>query len=400
MNKKYLAGLFLLFFVPGIVVLLVSACLGQIAWKVLAAAIPILMLLAAGGAWLCGRLLLSPAEKLEKELRSLLPDGEGTWGAPGFLQSAFRRVQYIEEQVRGYRAALAAGGTTTLEIDLTNDCFLYGQEELASLYGLPPFDSYSEAIASIAGNAVVPDDAAAFSLRFSRGYLMEVCSQAPGSVIALEYRRKGEDGGEPRWVSLRMFPLKIGSDDTVYALGFLRNIDQKKRRYLDLVHKAERDSLTNLYNKGTAEQEINRILLAAPGKLHALMVVDLDGFKQINDNLGHLQGDCILREVSGKLQSLFRSSDVVGRVGGDEFVVFLSDCGSRELAYQKAEEICNACCGRRCEEDRCFDLSASVGIAFSPDCGLTYASLFQSADAALYQSKQNGKNRYTIYWKK
>jgi diguanylate cyclase (GGDEF)-like protein len=142
------------------------------------------------------------------------------------------------------------------------------------------------------------------------------------------------------------------------------------------LEKAERDTLTKLYNKGTAQSLIQQHLEMHPNSLSALMIVDIDNFKQINDRLGHLFGDAFLSEAAERIQRLFRSSDIIGRIGGDEFIVLMRDIGSKKLALHKAEEIIRAFGEIRTGGLEEIHVSCSVGIAFWPGDGQNFADLY------------------------
>lgn len=200
-----------------------------------------------------------------------------------------------------------------------------------------------------------------------------------------------------RWCRICMTDLFDESGRAVRAIGTIMDIDAEKRRAESLMERAQRDGLTGLYNKIACREHIEAGLeQLAPEQKAALMVIDLDNFKNINDTMGHLFGDALLSEISHTLQKQFRSIDVVGRVGGDEFLVFLSQIPSGALAEKKAEQILKAIGGMAVGELTNMDLSCSVGIAVYPGCGKTYQELFQAADQALYQAKKQGKKQFCM----
>ncbi|MEA4972809.1 MAG: GGDEF domain-containing protein [Candidatus Metalachnospira sp.] len=163
---------------------------------------------------------------------------------------------------------------------------------------------------------------------------------------------------------------------------------------------AQRDSLTQIYNRKFVKEHINNRLAEMEGRLSALLFIDLDDFKAINDNLGHSEGDNTLKIVAEALNKSVRHTDVVGRFGGDEFVIFLSCISSKGEVLRCVERIF-----------RCFDniytdhvqnknianFSCSIGIAFSPENGENFDVLVERADMALYKAKRMGKNCCSIY---
>jgi diguanylate cyclase (GGDEF)-like protein len=181
------------------------------------------------------------------------------------------------------------------------------------------------------------------------------------------------------------------------SIAFLENIDEQVRRENLLLQKANTDPLTGFYNKAAAETFISEMLSSASGAEHALMCVDLDNFKSINDLFGHLYGDDVLKEVASIMKNLFRSDDVLGRFGGDEFVIFVRDMPNIGLLEEKAAEL-NKRLHKTYEKDgmKCT-ISASIGIAIFPSDGTTYSALHKKADEASYTAKKAGKNTYRLF---
>lgn len=181
-------------------------------------------------------------------------------------------------------------------------------------------------------------------------------------------------------------------------VGKIYNIDVQKKEKQKLKEKSEKDTLTTLYNKATTEKQIGRCLrgenLDTEG---ALFLIDFDNFKGLNDTLGHLFGDSVLRDVTAKLKELFRNTDVLGRVGGDEFVAYINGNASEDLARKKAEAIKHIFDGLYENKQKQLVTSCSIGIAFAPIHGNTYKELFKKADIALYQAKNKGKGRFQIF---
>jgi len=123
----------------------------------------------------------------------------------------------------------------------------------------------------------------------------------------------------------------------------------------------------------------------------------VDYFKNINDSLGHMFGDTVLADIGSKLKKLFRTSDIVGRVGGDEFMVLLKSIEDTALVVEKAEAIKQSLSQITKGGVDSYPISSSIGIAMYPKDGLTYADLYQKADVALYEAKRNGRDRYIIF---
>ena len=178
--------------------------------------------------------------------------------------------------------------------------------------------------------------------------------------------------------------------------GSFRNIEAHCQVQRTLLEKAERDSMTGLYNKETLCMMVNKAISSGQG-CQALIVFDLDGFKGINDNLGHLMGDEIILDMAAKLKNVFRQEDIIARIGGDEFVVFLQNIDGTAFI----EERCNKV---RALLDRSFFsrgkkliVGVSAGIEVASGNVNSYKEMFEHADQALYQAKRNGRNMQCFY---
>ncbi|QTD41464.1 GGDEF domain-containing protein [Sporosarcina sp. Te-1] len=163
------------------------------------------------------------------------------------------------------------------------------------------------------------------------------------------------------------------------------------------IHLAFHDSLTGLKNRAAFEDEVQRNL--ARGNSIALLMIDLDNFKLVNDRLGHGEGDRILKQAARIISEVVEPSAIAARVGGDEFLVLFLDAEEQRIRRTAEDLLLNMQEG--VSEMRIFDqihLSISIGISFS-DSGDTFETLYTKADEALYVSKDNGKNQYNVYGK-
>jgi len=182
------------------------------------------------------------------------------------------------------------------------------------------------------------------------------------------------------------------------SIGFMENIDQQVRTEDNLRHRANIDQLTELYNKAAAEALISEAISSSDDKTkNALLCVDLDNFKSINDKFGHLYGDKVLKEATDNIKKLFRTSDIIGRFGGDEFVIFVRDIPSMSFIEEKAAELNKRLNKTYRNDDIECSVSASIGIAVYPTDGGTYKTLYQKADEASFVVKNKGKNSYSFF---
>lgn len=172
-------------------------------------------------------------------------------------------------------------------------------------------------------------------------------------------------------------------------------LEQKTQEVSDIKSKAYQDVLTGLWNREYAEEAVNGLI--AEGQKGALFMIDMDNFKLINDHYSHLAGDETLKMFADTLRAFSGEEDILCRLGGDEFIVFVKGVtDKRELSGRAAEIILDLC--RKIKECRYMtDTSVSIGIARAPEDGATFDRLYHAADQALYFVKKNGKNAYYFF---
>ncbi len=177
--------------------------------------------------------------------------------------------------------------------------------------------------------------------------------------------------------------------------NILRTIEQIQ----GLKKAASTDPMTGLLNKASSEKEIDKECKSSAG---AMMMIDLDNFKLVNDIYGHDMGDKVLIRFAEIIQSAIRSTDIAGRLGGDEFIAFCKNISDESVIADKAAYINEQVLLSAKEymgKDMTIPLGASIGCVFVPDEGKTYKELYKKADLALYDVKQHGKHGYRIYRK-
>lgn len=191
---------------------------------------------------------------------------------------------------------------------------------------------------------------------------------------------------------------------TLFVLGLLVllytifNINKKHQK--NLLEYVRKDALTGIKNKETLKTEITNYL-AKDKSQHtgALFMIDVDNFKMVNDLNGHVIGDEVLKAFGTLLKESFAIDDIVGRAGGDEFIVFVKEIEDEIQAQKKANEVCQKIREIYIEDFK-GSISCSIGIAFYPKHGITFKTLYNLADQALYQTKNRGRNGYTCYIEK
>lgn len=211
----------------------------------------------------------------------------------------------------------------------------------------------------------------------------------------VEFRTICRDGS----IQWHQFVYRVWHDRTGAPLkcyGMIVPIDQQMKEISKLQMQVKKDSLTGALNRMAFENNVN-LCFEEPelaNKRHAMLLLDLDNFKQINDGYGHALGDHALITTTEILRSNVRSSDYVGRLGGDEFVVFLKNA-NEEQAAKKAAEICEALERAELKSDEAV-VTCSIGVACYPKSGISFNQLYEAADEALYKVKGSGKNSYSM----
>lgn len=213
--------------------------------------------------------------------------------------------------------------------------------------------------------------------------------------------RLRKNNGEYIWCKIRITAMFDENGDIFKAVGVIINIHKEKIENQELLYKAQRDSLTGLFNKGNTQSLIEEYIesdsINNKGANGALFVIDVDNFKAVNDNLGHLSGDKVLKSISSMLLEIFFENSIIGRIGGDEFIIFLKDIKSQELLYKKANELINGFRRDFVGETKEYKVSGSVGIAMYPEHGRSFKELFKNADKAVYLAKKKGKDNYCVF---
>jgi diguanylate cyclase (GGDEF)-like protein/PAS domain S-box-containing protein len=217
-----------------------------------------------------------------------------------------------------------------------------------------------------------------------------------GKAGAIELSLIRADGASiPVEVSSSVFEM----DGRRYVHGAFRDITQRREAEDRIKHLAHHDPLTNLPNRiflhGRLEQAI--VVARREHKQVAVMFIDLDNFKRINDTLGHRIGDALLAQVAGRLTENVHGSQVVGRLGGDEFIVVITGNDVSMTATAMAERILESVCLPYTVEDYQLHSGASIGIAIYPADGNSAETLMKHADAAMYHAKSKGRNTFEFF---
>lgn len=209
--------------------------------------------------------------------------------------------------------------------------------------------------------------------------------------VELRFKLKGYDF---RWYKITYRCIKNNNCEVAYILGKFTDITKKKL----MEQKSRTDGLTGLYNNATTTSEVEKLLNFRTENTHAIFSIDIDNFKRINDGVGYHFGDMVLSSIAEDLKSCFRKDDIIGRIGGDEFVVVMRDIKDTATIIERAEIICKALNKTFCGNGKEYTTSASIGIAIYPDDGDNYDELYKKAMSALYEVKRTGKDGFRRFY--
>ncbi len=198
--------------------------------------------------------------------------------------------------------------------------------------------------------------------------------------------------GQQRWFKVVSRPLWVGDEHAVMtgAIGKFSDIHEERMQLEALKKRAEQDSLTKLHNHMSARELIEKALARSRGGKCALILLDLDLFKDANDQYGHMFGDSVLKDVAQRIVGNIRKEDIAARIGGDEFLIFTDYQNEVEPIVERLYQSISG-------EYAGFEISLSMGVSTCPKDGKNYEVLFHRADQALYAAKKRGRKQYCFY---
>ncbi len=268
---------------------------------------------------------------------------------------------------------------TDVMIIRTNDEYGMAQDEIHSRY----MQRFNAAM-------IYKEDVA-----YYKAVLESLLKSPKHDTIEFRIKRFDEDY---TWYQANLTSLLGAEGYVTRIVGRMINIDDRKKKEMELLLRAEKDALTGIYNQGATEQLIhNAIEDGNENSLSAMMIIDLDNFKEANDLLGHANGDQLLEKTAGILKEMFKGGDVIGRIGGDEFLVYMRNLESISDADEMAGNIVKQVRYDLDFEGQLIHVTCSVGVAVYPYHGKNYEELFEKADRAVYTVKANGKDGYRVY---
>lgn len=183
----------------------------------------------------------------------------------------------------------------------------------------------------------------------------------------------------------------------IVAFEIITDITKEKENIIDIERQAEMDGLTGIYNRATTETIIKQKLANPESKNCLLILLDMDNLKHVNDTYGHAQGDKAIRSIAHCLHKQFRSTDIIGRLGGDEFIVFLPNLSTSTNVNQYLSRMLDKLSEIHIGENNEVGIHCSAGCTLGTALIDTFDIMYKRADLALYYVKRNGKSSFALY---
>jgi diguanylate cyclase (GGDEF)-like protein len=310
--------------------------------------------------------------------------------APGVLAFWFRernrkidlikRNKELKWNEERFRIVTSLSNSIIFEADFERNTIVYPNGFKSRMGYEPVTEGFPYSV--VEAGHVHPDDAQAF---------IDLHTKIPPFTEKLvgEFRFLGK-GNEYIWHRIEEVLLLDDNGKAIKSVGRALDIDDEKKAIQLLEARTQIDSGSGLYNKLAMEVYIRKFLEECRHGRHAMIVLDIDDFKKINDTKGHVYGDQVIADLAAILKNQFRATDILGRIGGDEFMIFIKDIPNELFVAAKVAKVRNLFMSQH-------EIGVSAGIAIFPKDGTNYLDLYKHADIAMYSVKRSGKNRYEFY---
>ena len=304
-----------------------------------------------------------------------------------FNEALRRPLERLEVQSLRESVTLNAAPDGVLWVDNTGR-ILMANPATQTLTGYPAHELVGQKV-----DIFLPEHLRARHAQSMRDYFMVPQSRAMGLMDLKLLRRDGQ-----------LLPVDISlghwdDEGTPHAIAYIRDLTERKKFEESLRHQATHDELTGLPNRWLFRLQLNQALGRAgrAGQRVAVLFLDLDYFKTVNDSFGHATGDALLVQVGTRIRSVLRENDTLARLGGDEFAILLTDLGDVDEAVSVATKLLTSLQASYRLQNQDVYSSGSLGLAFYPDDAQDSDTLLRYADMAMYQAKQAGRGAYACY---
>ena len=299
------------------------------------------------------------------------------------IQDLHREDNLLLEKLQRYELILAQTENVLFEWDMETDTIRFS-DTWEKIFGYLPRDMEHQWSRNWM-SCLHPDDMPLLADALSNLH--------SGSAYEMTEVRMTTAQGRYLWCRFRATAIRDCRGTLKKISGIIVNVDAEKQAEQALQSRVEQDSLTKLLNKDAARKRAEEYFSRYGAG--ALLIIDLDNFKEVNDRNGHLFGDTVLVKVAREIRKIFRGQDIVARIGGDEFLVIMRGVTDETLLQQRCQHLLHIF--QTVFKGYNLNLTCSIGIAVAPNHGKSYFELFQHADQALYRAKARGKNGYALF---
>lgn len=294
--------------------------------------------------------------------------------------------ELLRQSAQRYKLITQLSNEVLFQVDLQSGAISFN-DNFEGMFGFPPPNCSIHQIESCLPLFVEADQQRFISMiNFLRA----------GGSEAREELRMFNSRGVVRWKQIEIYTIFDQEGQSKELVGKIVDIHRQKQSMQRLVRQADSEPLTGLFNRGAMERNVKAFLTGEglSGK-HALLMMDIDNFKTVNDTLGHTRGDDLLVSFASVIRRVFRAGDYSSRIGGDEYMVFVRNVFDDSIALEKAEALRREMAALSNKIG--VSVSVSVGIALYSRDGNSFEKLYKAADQALYYVKNNGKNAVAFF---